>query len=98
MWDDDFDWGSGPLTARPKAIAGTWTTAKGENVKFTDMEHKHLLNTIAYVERNFREMQDTFCDAALDINLIWPQHAGLVAEARRRNLIPKGNNNELVTT
>lgn len=69
---------------------GTWVTRDGAQVAFRDMDDRHLLNTIAFVERDYRSMQDTFCDAALDIDLLWPQHAGLVAEARRRGLIPKG--------
>lgn len=75
---------------RPKA--GHWLTAKGEEIAFEAMEHSHLLNTIAWVERQFRSLQDTFCDGALDIDLIYPAHAGLVAEARRRGLIPRGKN------
>lgn len=73
---------------RESAPRGYWRSAEGL-VAFVDMDHAHLLNTIAYVERRFRELQDSFCDGALDINLIYPEHAGLVAEAKRRNLIPR---------
>ncbi len=54
------------------------------------MEHTHLLNTIAWIERQYRQLQDTFNQDALDIDLLYPEHAGLVAEARRRRLIPRG--------
>jgi hypothetical protein len=76
----------------PRRKSGTWRTAKGQEIAFVDMEHSHLLNTIAWVERQFRSLQDTFCDGALDIDLIYPAHSGLVAEARRRRLIPRGKN------
>ncbi len=95
MADFNFDPPDRPVM--PPCPAGYWRTAKGETMRFSDMEPSHLLNTIAFVERRYRELQDTFCDAALDINLLYPQHAGLVAEARRRNLIPKGGKNEMVT-
>lgn len=103
--EDWFDWENNPFreeipVARPLRtyVPGTWVTAKGDAIKFADMEHTHLLNTIAFVERRYREMQDTFCDAALDIDLLWPSYAGLVAEARRRKLIPPGKKHEMVTT
>lgn len=90
-FEDFYDYEDLPA-ARPRRASapGMWTTAQGRDVAFRDMEDRHLLNTIAFVERNYRSMQDTFCDAALDIDLLWPQHAGLVAEARRRRLIPRG--------
>lgn len=101
-FDDMFDWEDRARetvsrTMRRKATPGAWTTAKGEVIAFGDMEHSHLLNTIAYVERQYRQLQDTFCDAGLDIDLLYPAHAGLVAEARRRNLIPRGKKRGLVT-
>lgn len=66
-----------------------WKSANGRETPIRDLDDRHLLNIIAFVERSFRELQDAFCDDALDIDLLWPQHAGLVAEARRRRLIKK---------
>lgn len=96
--DDWFDRGWDPPEGvlRPRARRqkdtppGTWTTADGQTIAFQDMAHSHLLNTIAWVERQFRQLQDTFNESALDIDLLYPSHAGLVAEARRRRLIPRG--------
>ena len=106
--DDDIPFDNGafdpePVDLRPTRLRrsgepGMWTTARGETLKIRDMDDRHLLNTIAFVERDYRGLQDTFCDGALDINLLWPQHAYLVAEARRRRLIPVGRKNELVTS
>lgn len=102
-WDGSDDrWGREPFESRVRRARvsftrGQWTTARGEVIAFRDMSDRHLLNTIAYVERDYRGLQDTFCDEALDINLLWPQHAGLVAEARRRRLIPRGKKGEMVT-
>jgi hypothetical protein len=76
--------------------AGSWQSADGRVIAFKDMEHTHLLNAIAYLERQYRQTQDTFCDGALDIDLLYPAHAGLVAEASRRRLIPKSKQ-QLVT-
>lgn len=95
--DDMADWEEaawGPERKRRprKPKAGTWRTAKGQEIAFVDMEHSHVLNAIAWLERQFRSLQDTFCDGALDIDLLYPAHAGLVAEARRRGLIPRGKN------
>jgi hypothetical protein len=87
-WHDDLNWPEEPRRGGPPT--GYWRTAKGDDIAFVDMEHSHLLNTIAWVERQFRQLQDTFCDGALDIDLIYPAHSGLVAEARRRRLIPRG--------
>lgn len=106
-WFNDESWDGffcdGPPGARhrppprPSGDANTWVTGQGQAMRFRDMTDLHLLNTIAYVERKFRDLQDTFRRGALDINLLYPQHAGLVAEARRRRLIPKGRENEMVT-
>lgn len=82
---------------RPRRVSGVWTTRAGVQVKFSEMEHSHLLNTIAYVERQYRGLQDTFDEGALDIDLLYPEHAGLVAEARRRKLIPRRSKSTLVT-
>lgn len=85
---------------RPRtAPAGYWQTRAGETIAFVDMEHSHLLNTIAMLERKLRELQDAFCDGALDIDLLFPAHAGLVAEAKRRGLVAKsaGKADRMVT-
>ncbi len=96
-WIDDWDDRIDPLPPRQKRKAGEWVTARGETIAFRDMKHTHLLNTIAMIERKYRGLQDTFNEGALDIDLLYPQHAGLVAEARRRRLIPK-NKKGMVTT
>jgi hypothetical protein len=77
------------LRVRVPVPAGHWKTRAGEVIAFKDMEHSHLLNTIAMLERKLRELQDAFCDNALDIDLLFPAHAGLVAEAKRRGLVAK---------
>lgn len=98
--EDEAMWGEAEQVParvrRPRRDGSTWTTAGGVTMKFAEMEHSHLLNSIAWVERQFRSLQDTFCDGALDINLLYPEHPGLVAEARRRGLIPRGKN-QMVT-
>lgn len=74
-----------------------WMTADRRKIPVHDMGDRHLLNTIAFVERSYRELQNTFDQKAIDIDRLWPQHAALVAEARRRGLIPKKSAGQLVT-
>lgn len=80
-----LDFGRSKRPSKP----GYWVTARGVELVIREMEHTHLLNTIAWVERQVRRLQDTFCDAALDVDRLYPEHVELVAEARRRKLIQK---------
>ena len=82
---------------RKRANPGEWIDGRNAVVRICDMTNRHLLSTIAYVERTFRETQDIFRDDALDIDLVWPEHTHLLKEAVRRGLIASNNKNRLVT-
>ena len=88
---------SKPKETRRPAPTGMWLTADKRLLDIRKMENVHLLNTIAWVERQVRSLQDSFCDQAMDVDILYPEHKDLVAEARRRKLISKSKK-QMVTS
>lgn len=41
-----------------RALAGIWTTSTGEEIKIEDMDDRHLLNCINYLDRRDSQEKD----------------------------------------
>ena len=68
---------------------GTWLPADGRRLYIAHMESEHLTNSIALIERRFRERPTD--ERHLGIERLFPKYAELVEEARRRRLIPRAS-------